>query len=335
MRKYLLPNVNQYKANLHCHSTISDGRKTPEELKSIYQSMGYCIVAYTDHDVFITHNDLTDDSFLALNGLELEINEQGDRAWHQRKCCHICFVALDPDNTTQPMWNDKMMIGNAKFNFHLVKSTLSDTPQPLIYSIENISEMMKKGRDNGFFVTYNHPTWSRETYTEYTGFDGMHAMEMFNGGCIAAGYEDYNPRVYDDMLSSGKRMFCIGTDDNHNASPESSRHRDSGVAFTVILADKLEYKAVTDAMLRGEFYCSEGPIIHTLYTEDGKVHIECSAADRIICTYETRRGAVVYDESGESITSADFNIDPSFGYYRITVVDKQGKHACTNAYFPD
>ena len=34
MRKYLLPeNGNFYKANLHCHSTVSDGTLTPEEMK--------------------------------------------------------------------------------------------------------------------------------------------------------------------------------------------------------------------------------------------------------------------------------------------------------------
>ena len=34
MKKYLLPKDGSfYKANLHCHSTVSDGRFTPEEIK--------------------------------------------------------------------------------------------------------------------------------------------------------------------------------------------------------------------------------------------------------------------------------------------------------------
>ena len=33
MKKYLLPENGQfYKANLHCHSTVSDGHLTPEEM---------------------------------------------------------------------------------------------------------------------------------------------------------------------------------------------------------------------------------------------------------------------------------------------------------------
>ena len=74
MKKYLLPeNGSFYKANLHCHTTISDGRMTPEEVKNAYKEQGYSIVAYTDHDVFIPHPELCEDGFLALNGFEVEI----------------------------------------------------------------------------------------------------------------------------------------------------------------------------------------------------------------------------------------------------------------------
>ena len=34
MKEYLLPKSGQfYKANLHCHTIMSDGLKTPEEIK--------------------------------------------------------------------------------------------------------------------------------------------------------------------------------------------------------------------------------------------------------------------------------------------------------------
>ena len=71
MKKFLLPESgNYYKANLHCHTNISDGNRTPEEIKSAYKAHGYSIVAYTDHDVFIPHPELCDESFLALNSME-------------------------------------------------------------------------------------------------------------------------------------------------------------------------------------------------------------------------------------------------------------------------
>ena len=64
MKKYLLPkDGNFYKANLHCHTTLSDGRLTPEEVKEFYKNRGYSIVAYTDHDILIPHDDLNDENF--------------------------------------------------------------------------------------------------------------------------------------------------------------------------------------------------------------------------------------------------------------------------------
>lgn len=51
MKRYLIPETGFfYKANLHCHTTFSDGRKTPEEVKQLYTANGYCVVAFTDHD---------------------------------------------------------------------------------------------------------------------------------------------------------------------------------------------------------------------------------------------------------------------------------------------
>ena len=75
MKKFLLPESGQfYKSNLHCHSTISDGGWTPEQLKEEYAKRGYSIIAYTDHNIMIPHHDLTDDKFLALTGFEMDFN---------------------------------------------------------------------------------------------------------------------------------------------------------------------------------------------------------------------------------------------------------------------
>ena len=39
MKKHLLPESgNFYKANLHCHTILSDGQKTPEQIKEEYKA---------------------------------------------------------------------------------------------------------------------------------------------------------------------------------------------------------------------------------------------------------------------------------------------------------
>ena len=335
MRKYLLPeNGNFYKVNLHCHSNFSDGRKSPEEIKARYKELGYSAVAFTDHEILVPHPELNDDDFIALNGFEMSIDEPEVNAKGYRKCCHICFVALDPDNLTQPCWHRNGYVwGNAVSHKDKVVFDESEPDYVRRYGAEGVSEAMKICRDKGFFVTYNHPTWSLEDYEDYMNYDGMHAFEMFNGGCIAAGYDDYNPRVYDDMLRAGKKIFCIGADDNHNGRPDSSRHSDSGWTWTTVKADKLDYRTITDALLKGEFYATEGPEIYDLWFEDDKLHIRCSAADRICCNYKSRSAEIALAENGELVSEATFNFPEHRGYARITVIDAQGRHACTNAIF--
>lgn len=336
MKKYLLPKTgNFYKANLHCHTTCSDGKKSPEEVKALYKKLGYSIVAYTDHDIFLPHDDLNDDTFLALHGFEMEINEDSPIR-ERRKTCHICFIGLEKKNLIQPLWHrSKYLFGNAPTYREKIKfdDTLPDYER--VYSGEKITEIMQTAREKGFFVTYNHPTWSLEDYRDYMGYSGMHAMEIFNGSCNASGYIEYNARVYDDILKGGNMIYCIGADDNHNAKPDFTRRSDSGWAFTVIKAKNLKYRTVTRALELGEFYASEGPEIYELYYENGEVYIKCSGADKICCTYDIRSAQAVMSENDIPVTEARFKINDKAGWFRITITDAKGRHACTNAYLLD
>ena len=103
MRKYLLPESgNFYKANLHCHTNVSDGKWTPEKVKEEYKKMGYSVIAYTDHNIMLPHPDLTDDSFLALTGYEINISTPRDENGNTPggyKTCHICLIAPNAEDT--------------------------------------------------------------------------------------------------------------------------------------------------------------------------------------------------------------------------------------------
>ena len=79
-----------FKANLHCHTTVSDGRMSPEETKNIFKKKGYSVVAFTDHDVMVPHPELADEEFLPLNGYEMEVTEVNEKAARFKKTCHMC-----------------------------------------------------------------------------------------------------------------------------------------------------------------------------------------------------------------------------------------------------
>lgn len=329
MRKYLLPeNGNFYKANLHCHTTISDGKMTPEEIKEAYTSRGYSVVAFTDHDVLIPHPELADENFLPLNSYEMEINEHFPRK-PGSKTCHMCLIALKPDNIKPVCFHRSKYLPKNAVNY--VEQVAYDPNEPDYereYTEECINDIMKKARDNGFFVTYNHPTWSREGHSDYSKYNFMHAMEVYNSECENIGYFEYNEKDYDDMLLSGKRIYCVATDDTHN------REACFG-GFTMIKADKLEYKTITDALLAGNFYASQGPEIYNLWVEDNVLHIDCSDAKTIRFNTGVRRAKKVDAQDGKTINTAEFEVLPEDIYIRVTITDSNGKFAYTNAYFVD
>ncbi len=334
MKKYLLPAKGRfYKANLHAHSTISDGRLTPEELKAAYKSHGYSVLSITDHDIMVPHHDLTDPDFLMLTGFEMEFNEE-QRPWRSDpKTCHICLVALDEKTELQPCWHRTRYADEKKRALVKFDETAPDFVRE--YTTECVNAAIRICREKGFFVTYNHPVWSLERYPEYSRYEGMHAMEISNYSSIVSGWQDYNPAVYDDFLCQGKRIFVQGADDNHNRRRPDDPKWDSFGGFIWIKAPRLDYPSIANALRKGHFYASQGPEITALTFENGVLHVECSPAARISCIARARRSQAAYGENGAPATHADFEIRPADGYVRISVEDARGLHADSNAFFTD
>ncbi len=331
MRKYLLPQgKNCYKANLHSHSTVSDGGWTPQEMKEEYMKRGYSILAITDHNIMADHSYLSDENFLALMGWELDQTEA--KPWAEDpKTCHMCFIALKPDAYQHFVRRYEIPERWMERSRDIIRIHPDTPDSKTLHSPEHISAIMQAGREAGFFVTYNHPCWSLETWEDYSGYRGMHAMEICCYGSYRVGYEDYCPAIYDDILRSGNRIFCTGTDDAHSAESAFG-------AYTVIYADDLKYESVADALVRGDFYASMGPEIHELYVEDGEVHIKCSPARRIAFHTGARLTCGKVAEGDELLTEAVFPLYPRDrdpGYFRLSVTDEKGRHANTNAYFTD
>lgn len=328
MKKYLLPHSGTYyKANLHCHSTDSDGQNTPEEIKAAYMEKGYSIVAFTNHDIMIDKNYLTDDSFLALNGFETQAPGKGSDILESR-IFHACFISLDKDNLKHPLYHSTDFNYWGKEKAALIQHEENEPDFERYGTAECINEMVKRGRERGFFVTYNHPMWSLENYSDYSQYKGFNAMEICNTGSYFAGYDDYCPQVYDDMLRGGERLYCIMADDSHTV-------KDAFGGWVMIKASSLEYGAVAKALSEGSFYSGMGPEIYDLWVEDGEVHITCSAAKKISINTGRRTARALWATDENGLTEAKFSVKPEDVYVRLTVQDFEGNVACTNAYFTD
>lgn len=324
MRKYLLPETGHfYKANLHAHTNMSDGANSEEEVRQIFKGKGYAIVAYTDHDLLLDRSHLCQEDFLALNGVELEINGKSfGKGWLNMETTHLNMIALKQDNLIYPCYHrERYLYANAPKYRHLLQFDDSLPDYVRSYTPACINDMLRIGREKGFYTVYNHPTGSLEYYPTYSQYENMHAVEVFNGDW------ENSVHVYNDLLVQGKMIHCVAGDDSHSV-------RGSGHAWTMIKAEKLEYEAVTNALLKGNFYCSRGPEIHELYVEDGVLHIKTSDAQAIMFTTMARAPGrdFVRSEDGSFINKASFKLLPECIWVRVTVYGHDGRIAVTNAY---
>ena len=329
MRTYLLPEGGTlYKANLHCHTDISDGKLTPEAVKEWYKSNGYSIVCYTDHEVMIDHRDLCDDEFLALHGYEVAIKQHLDRhTAFFMPVYHFNFIAEDQNDLRMPRFfkDNPSMPGNARrWAEEQGVYDPSDIIDTVKYDIDWLNDYLCAVRDAGFLVTYNHPQWSLQTAKDYLGLQGLHAIEAMNGGCRFL--NDNTSLHFEQMLRAGMQVVPVGGDDNHCS-------QDHGHAWTMIKAEALTYDAVIKAYKNGDCYASEGPSITDLYIEDGEVVVKCSPCVNACLLSEGRASSVRQDTNG-NLVEARFPYKPAaFGsFFRIELKDAAGKRAFSAAY---
>lgn len=311
MRKYLLPQSGKfYKANLHCHSVLSDGKLTVEQLKDAYMKKGYSVIAFADHDKFFSHNDMTDDEFVAINSYEVDIGDRLNLTEYTRKCYHFCCHAQTPDESIKE---------------------LEDIPK--YRDIDEVNSYIKKLNESGFLVCYNHPNWSLQTTEDTKGLKGLWGCEVFNFSSVVDGMDGNQGFMYDVFLREGNRLCCIATDDNHNVYPFEHEQNDSFGGFTMIKADSLSYESIIDAMKKGNCYASSGPEIYDLYIEDGTIHISCSPARHIRFTTDGRPSKSVNSVCDKFITHGEYEIPKDVKYIRVQVTGPDGTLANSNAYW--
>ena len=330
MKKILLDSgKNFYKANLHCHSTNSDGFMTPEEVKETYKSKGYSIVAYTDHEHLIDNSHLNDDEFLTITSCELAIKDGPMDVRPSKnkmmKVCHLNIYAKDPKNVDTPCYHPAYDYYKASEEAK-AKIYYTCKPYERIYGHEGISEVIRIANEKGFLVCYNHPAWSLENARDYLGYKGLWGVEVFNSCSHGSGQFEYDIHAYEDFLREGEKTACVSTDDTH-------REKDAFGGWVMINADKLDYNTIIDAMEKHNLYASMGPVIKELYVEDNKAYLTFEKGEYAVMSTMGRRVAKQLAENPDGENKVEFEIRPEDGYIRFDVVDKNEKRANTSAYY--
>lgn len=309
-----------YKGNLHSHTTVSDGRLTPEQAVELFRENGYSFLCLSEHDCYTDWREqLACREFLLLPGLEASAVLRGG-VNTARKVHHIHGILgtkeMRKGATAPPLRHFERLIPpvyEGEWNGAAVAQELSDCL-----------------RARGCFTTYNHPIWSRVEQEEFTGLENLWAVEIFNYNTVNESGTGYDTTGWDRMLRGGRRVFGFASDDNHN----EGLFDDACGGWVMVCAPCLTHEAIVTALLRGNFYSSAGPTLSRWQVEDGVAVVEGSPVERVnfIVGGHVNAGRTVL-AGGGTLTRAEYRLRGDETYVRAECVDKNGKTAWSNPIF--
>lgn len=290
-----------WRGNLHTHSTRSDGELEPMEVCRRYADAGYDFLCLSDHFVGRYGYPITDtlaarsDGFATILGAEIHSGAMANgELWH------LLAVGLPADFAA------------------------SNSPdfQP-VPDQESGAQIARRAREAGAFVAIAHPQWYGLTLADAETIDAAHAVEIYNHGChIECGRGD-GWSICDLLLSGGRRLTAIATDDAHFKGP------DHFGGWVMVKAAENAPDALLAALKAGAFYSSTGLELHHVAIEGDEVAVECAPAAHILAVGQNSTSTVVH---GTNMTRARLPLDRfrRHGWLRVTAMDALGRAAWSN-----
>ncbi len=265
------------KGNLHTHTTLSDGARTPQERVADYAAKGYDFLALTDHDRLADLTPLAPNRLVLIRGIELVCaNPTGGPGYH--------LVGLDLPES-----------------FRVPRS-------------KQIQTVVDAILDAGGQAVLAHPYWTGQNIKDLEVVSGALAVEVFNTTCEVSIGKGTSAVHWDDLLARGRRLLGTAVDDTHHATRDSfqgwvvvraaERSREAimdalchgrfyatcGPTIESVRLDGNRVTAVTSPVARINFICngssgrqvrgSDGSPItqaeHTLGGHESYVRVECT-----------------------------------------------------------
>lgn len=291
-----------WRGNLHCHSDRSDGALPPAEVCRRYAAEGYDFLALTDHFVGCYGYPITDTApfrsadFTTLPGAELHSG-----ALENGELWHILAVGLPAD----------------------FAPSLSPDFTP-VAGQETGPEIAARAVAAGAFVAIAHPHWSGLSLSDARSLTAAHAIEIYNHGCATGADRGDGAAIADLLLTGGRRLNLIATDDAHFTEP------DHFGGWVMVKAPENTPEALLAALKAGHFYASQGPELRAIRFDGTAIEVESGAVVSVIVQGQA---SAVVARHGSAMTRTRVLLDARLAvspWLRVTVVDAAGRRAWSN-----
>lgn len=245
--------VERHRANFHTHTTESDGKASPDAVIDRYHTLGYHVLALTDHDT----------------------KGPAKTTWpwsrFNRDPAELGIVAIE---------------GNELSRHHHTGSYFSSYGDPNVANEHDALEQV--GQHHGVAVFFHPGRYDKPVswYVEmYRKFDFLVGFEVFNQRDRYPGDRALWDKVLTEVMPD-RPVWGFSNDDMH--VPDSHL----GYSWNMMLLDELGEQPVRIAMETGRFYfvhCPNGPkgqpapVIHSIEIDNqaNTITIDASGQDEI------------------------------------------------------
>ncbi|MFQ5926358.1 MAG: PHP domain-containing protein [Terriglobia bacterium] len=258
----LAAQTNWYRGNTHTHTINTDGEASPDVVVRWYKEHGYHFVVLTDHDSLTPVDALNavfaaPGKFLVLAGVEVTDRFQG-----------------------------------APVHLNGIGVRRAVLPQGGASVVETLNRDARAIRAAGGVPHINHPNYGWAlTADDIAAATDVRHFELWNAFRVVhnrgGGGSPSTEQIWDQVLSTGRVLYGVATDDAHHFYGEFRAARSNpGRAWIVVQAAELIPDAILAALDRGDFYASTGVEL-TSYQADKR-------GIRIALPEETRRNPTRY-----------------------------------------
>ena len=258
--------MNELIINLHMHTTYSDGSGTHADLGRTALKSGVDVILVTDHNVLV----------------------QGVDRYYQDGNKRLLLVACEEihDQDRDPQKNHLLVMGTQK-----ELATLADNPQELINAAHHLGGLTFIAHPVDLALPAFGETdisWVDWDVTGFTGIElwnGFSELKTVSSGKLEAILYAFFPeniphgphpealKIWDGLLSTGRRVVAVGGSDAH------AQHMSMGLLHKTIFPYEYHFKAINTHIF------TPGPLSGEL-TEDRKMVFEALSAGHCFVGYD-------------------------------------------------
>lgn len=295
-----------YKGNVHCHSTVSDGKLSPEELVEAYKAQNYSFLVLSEHDIYTNSSRYDSKDFIVIPGIEREIGLPN------REVYHIHGIGNTSSSLITNNYLDNERIPIIKYD-----------------SINDVQQIINELKSHGNLVMINHPYWSLNSASNINKLTNFDLIEIYNHGCEIENLSGTSDAYYDEILRANKRVNCIASDDNHNLNSDNP-FLDSFGGWIKVKCKALSANNIYTAIKNGDYFSSCGPDILQYEANEDIIKLNCSPCKTVVFLTYPRRGKRIDGDLNHPITEASYKFKGHEEYVRIKIIDFNGNAAWSN-----